>query len=103
MKDAQTAIITILLLIFGISVFVLVVTAGFNTLVNAYFKNRFLNALKRGEVLEIVKHSHPQVGVSSFDLADYYHVSRIWLLMRLRIAGFSLTHLEYVIYREKNE
>lgn len=99
----KNEVITILLLIFGISVFIFVVISSFNILVNAYFKTRFLKALKRGEVLEIVKHSHPQVGVSSFDLADYYHVSRIWLLMKLRIAGFSLTHLEYVIYREKNE
>ena len=51
----KNELITILLLIFGISVFIFVVSASYNILVNAYFKNRFLKALKRGEVKDFAE------------------------------------------------
>jgi len=63
-----------------------------------YFRAKFLDALDRGELMKIVKNSSNLMGVSSFDLADYYHVNRMWLLMQARIAGFKVTHYDNVWY-----
>ena len=100
MKNETATLFLIFIFIFGGAV----LAFCFYAITEAYFRNRFLKALKRGEVHKIVEHS-PASGASSFDLASYYHVNRIWLLVQVRIAGFYTNHLDQIIYffREKNE
>lgn len=63
---------------------------GLFTLKELYFRAKFLDALDQGELMKIVKNSNA-FGISSFDLAEYYHVNRTWLVMQARIAGFKVT------------
>lgn len=104
MKNEIAILFLIFILIFGGAVLALFIPFCFHAISEAYFRNRFLKALKRGEVHEIVEHS-PGCAACSFDLASYYHVNRIWLLVQVRIAGFYTDHLDRIIYffKEKNE
>ncbi len=97
MKNEMATLFLIFISIFGGTVLALFIPFCFHAISEAYFRDRFLKALKRGEVHEIVKHS-PASGASSFDLASYYHVNRIWLLVQVRIAGFFTNHLDQIIY-----
>lgn len=92
-----------LLFCMGIPFVLAVIGLGLVTLKEQYFRAKFLDALDRGELMKIVKNSSNLMGVSSFDLAEYYHVNRMWLLMQARIAGFKVTHYDNVWYDSSKE
>lgn len=96
MDDKQ---ITILLFCMGLPFLLFVISLGLYALKEQYFRAKFLDALDRGELMKIVRSSSNTFGISSFDLADYYHVNRTWLVMQARIAGFQVTGYDSIFIR----